>query len=135
MADGRETRAGIDTETVRGLLLINGGGAVALLAFLPGVLQQPGFESLARAIIWAIFTFQAGLALAVMHNRFRRQCSLKYATSRENRKMCSLFGHEFGEPCICYWSVGFMWASIGAFLAAGIIVLIAALDVAGPIST
>ena len=61
MADGRETRATIDSETVRGLLLINGGGAVALLVFLPGVLQKPELEPLARAIIWAIFTFQAGL--------------------------------------------------------------------------
>ena len=86
MADGRETRAGIDSETVRGLLLINGGGAVALLAFLPGVLQNPELKDLARAIIWAIFTFQAGLACAVIHNRFRRLCSLEYVTARENRK-------------------------------------------------
>lgn len=62
MADGRETRAGIDSETVRGLLLINGGGAVALLAFLPGILQKPEFESLARASIWGVFIFQLGLA-------------------------------------------------------------------------
>ena len=58
MADGQEIRAGVDTETVRGLLLINGGGAIALLAFLPGVLLKPELESLARAIIWAVFTFQ-----------------------------------------------------------------------------
>ena len=86
VGNGRETRAGIDSETVRGLLLINGGGAVALLAFLPGVLQKPEYESLARAIIWAVFTFQAGLALALIHNRFRRLCSFEYSKAPENRK-------------------------------------------------
>jgi hypothetical protein len=30
MSDGKERRAQIDTETVRALLLINGGGAVSL---------------------------------------------------------------------------------------------------------
>jgi hypothetical protein len=129
VADGRETRAGIDSETVRGLLLINGGGAVALLAFLPGVLQKPEYESLARAIIWAVFTFQVGLACAVIHNRMRRICSLEYA--KKDRVPCSFLGVILREPCVCHWSIGFMWSSIIAFLAAGIIVLIAGLAVVG----
>jgi len=129
MADGRETRAGIDTETVRGLLLINGGGAVALLAFLPGVLQKPEFESLARAIIWAVFTFQIGLASAVVHNRLRRKCSLEYA--KKERAPCSVFGRPLQEPCVCHWSTGLMWLSIVAFLVAGIIVMGASLTVVG----
>lgn len=127
MADGQEIRAGVDTETVRGLLLINGGGAVALLAFLPGVLQKPELESLARAIIWAVFTFQIGLAFAVIHNRMRRKCSLEYA--KKERVPCSILGHVLREPCVCHWSIGFMWSSIFAFIAAGIIVLVAGLGV------
>lgn len=129
MTNGRETRAGIDSETVRGLLLINGGGAVALLAFLPGVLQKPEYESLARAIIWSVFTFQVGLVLAVVHNRMRRICSLEYA--KKERKRCSIFGYELDEPCICHWSTGFMWGSIISFLIAGVIVLKAGLGIVG----
>ncbi len=132
MADGQEIRAGVDTETVRGLLLINGGGAVALLAFLPGVLLKPELEFLARAIIWAVFTFQLGLAFAVIHNRMRRKCSLEYA--KKDRTPCSIFGVVLNEPCVCHWSISFMWSSIIAFLAAGIIVLVAGLAVVGTIS-
>ena len=129
MATGRETRASIDTETVKGLLLINGGGAVALLAFLPGVIQSPELQPLARALIWAIFTFQFGLALAVIHNRFRRLCSLEY--SKKERDKCNFFGRELREPCICHWSIAFMWGSIVAFLSAGVVVLIAGLRIVG----
>ena len=129
MADGAEIRAGIDSETVRGLLLINGGGAVALLAFLAGIIEKPDLALLARAIIWGVFTFQLGLVAAVMHNRFRRLCSLEYAKKPENRTKCSLFGREFKEPCICHWSIGFMWVSVGAFLVGGLLVLWAGLCV------
>lgn len=126
MADGRETRAEIDNETVRGLLLVNGGGAVALLAFLPGVLQKPELEHLARSIILAVFTFQIGLACAVIHNRLRRICSLAYA--KKDRKPCVLLGRQLKEPCVCHWSTGFMWGSIGAFVLAGAIMLNAGLN-------
>lgn len=131
MADGPEIRAGIDSETVRGLLLINGGGAVALLAFLAGIIEKPHLELLARSIIWGVFTFQLGLAAAVIHNRFRRLCSLEYAKKPENRTKCTLFGHELRQPCICQWSLGFMWASIGAFIVGGLLVLVAGLCVLG----
>lgn len=129
MAEGRETRASIDSETVRGLLLINGGGAVALLAFLAGVIQEPRFAILSQAIILSVFIFQLGLLFAVVHNRLRRLCSLEYAKKPENRKKCTLIGKEFREPCICHWSTGFMWASIVAFVVAGLLVLGAGLYV------
>lgn len=127
MADGRETRATIDTETVRGLLLVNGGGAVALLAFLPGLLMEAEFLSLSKATIYAIFTFQCGLIFAVIHNRLRGLCSLQYVKKKENRTPCSLFGKETEKPCVCLWSRGFMWGSISAFLLAGLIMLNAGL--------
>lgn len=127
MADGRETRATIDSETVKGLLLINGGGAVALLAFLPGLLQEPEFSSLSKAIIWAIFTFQCGLVFAVIHNRLRGLCSLEYANKPENRTDCSFFSKMSDKPCVCIFSRAFMWLSIVTFLLAGLIVLKAGL--------
>jgi hypothetical protein len=40
MATGLEIRAQIDQENVKGLLLINGGAAVALLAALPQVFDK-----------------------------------------------------------------------------------------------
>jgi hypothetical protein len=129
LAEGRETRAAIDSETVRGLLLINGGGAVALLAFLSGIIEKPDLEVLARAVIWSVFAFQIGLACAVIHNRFRRLCSLEFSKKAENRKKCTLFGRESTQPCICLWSVGFMWASIISFLSGGILVLCAGLQI------
>ncbi len=129
MGTGRETRATIDSETVKGLLLINGGGAVALLAFLPGVLQKPELETLARAIIWSVFTFQIGLVCAVIHNRFRRKCSLEYA--KKELEGCVFFGKKLKEPCICHWSIGFMWGSIASFVLAGVFVLAAGLSVVG----
>lgn len=131
MSDGVEIRAGIDSETVRGLLLINGGGAVALLAFLSGIIEKPNLETLTRAIIWAVFIFQFGLAAAVVHNRFRRLCSLEYGKKPENRKKCTIFRYVIKEPCICYWSVIFMWCSVGAFILGGLLVLVAGLCVIG----
>lgn len=128
MSDGRETRAAIDTETVRGLLLINGGGAVALLAFLPALLQHAEFAQLSRSTIFAIFSFQCGLMFAVVHNRLRGLCSLQYVKKKENRSPCSLFGMKSEKPCVCLWSRGFMWASIGAFFVAGIVMLCAGLN-------
>jgi hypothetical protein len=131
MADGVEIRASIDSETVRGLLLINGGGAVALLAFLAAVIDKPSFHPLAEAVMWAVFAFQVGMVAAVIHNRLRRLCSLEYAKKPENRTHCSLFGRQLREPCVCHWSIGFMWVSIAAFIGGGLLVLISGLCVLG----
>ena len=128
MTDGVARRSAIDSDTVRGLLLINGGGAVALLAFLSSIIRDPDLTSLARAIIWATFLFQVGLVSAVIHNRLRRICSMEYAKP-QNRKACSLFGRQLKEPCVCHWSIGFLWASVIAFLVAGVVVLVAGLHV------
>lgn len=127
MSDGVERRSAIDTETVRGLLLINGGGAVALLAFLSSTITDPNLSSLSRAIIWSIFLFQVGLVSAVVHNRLRRICSLEYSKKAEDRKRCSFFGKPLKEPCVCHWSIGFFWTSIASFLVAGLVVLVAGL--------
>ena len=129
MAEGRETRAGIDSETVRGLFLINGGGAVALLAFLTGIIEKPELEVLTKAVIWSVFSFQIGLVCAVIHNRLRRICSLEFAKKPASRKRCSLLGSKSSQPCACVWSTYFMWASVLAFLTGGALVLTAGLQV------
>jgi hypothetical protein len=128
MAEGLKIRAAIDTENVKGLLLINGGAAVALLAFLPHVLDKPGYDSLARAILWALLLFQAGLIFAVTHNRLRRKCSLVYEQHDFRPPPCEVFGRRLSEPCVCLVSIVFMWLSVVAFCAGGATVFVGGLQ-------
>ena len=122
MAEGIKIRAEIDTENVKGLLLINGGAAVALLAFLPNVLDKPDFEPLARAILWGLLIFQAGLLFAITHNRLRRKCSLLYEQHGYTPPPCQFLGFKLAEPCICRTSIVFMWLSVTAFVLGGVVV-------------
>jgi hypothetical protein len=126
VSKGLEIRAQIDTENVKGLLLVNGGGAVALLAFLPFVLGKSEYEPLAWAILFALFTFQVGLVTAIIHNRLRRICSLVYEQHNYRPPPCEtgLFAKwKRREPCVCLQSIVFMWISLGAFVVAGLIIL------------
>ncbi|WP_162628876.1 hypothetical protein [Marinobacter bohaiensis] len=129
MASGREIRSNIDTENVKGLLLINGGGAIALLAFLPSILGIEEYRDLVRAVVWGIMGFQVGLVTAVMHNFWRRRCSLAW---EQDRNKCQIFGKPLFEPCICYWSHGFMFGSLLCFVAACVKVALAALAITAP---
>ena len=55
MASGLEIRAKIDAEIFKTLVLIHGGGSVALLTFLPFVLREDfKYEgaALAHGILW-----------------------------------------------------------------------------------
>jgi hypothetical protein len=128
MATGAESRTAIDTETVKGLLIINGGGAVALLAFLSSIISIKGAAPLVEAVIWAIFIFQLGLAFAIIYNRTRRLCSLEYSKKSENRIKCYFFGKYLTEPCICHRSKFYMWLSIFCFTFAGFVIFITGLQ-------
>lgn len=133
MASGLEIRAAIDTENVKGLLLINGGGAVALLAFLPAVLGKPEYAPLTKAILWGLLFYQVGLLSAVVHNHLRRVCSLVYEAAQANSPAhpapCRLFKWVMREPCVCIWSRAFMWISALSFLAGGLLVIAGGLRV------
>ena len=122
MTTGLEIRAQIDTENVRGLLLINGGASVALLAFLPSVIDKPGYEPLVRAILWGMLFFQLGLLFAVIHNRLRRICSLTYEQHQYQPPPCKILGVRLREPCVCLASILIMWLSVVAFLVGGVII-------------
>jgi hypothetical protein len=122
MTKGLEIRAQIDAENVKGLLLVNGGAAVALLAFLPNVLDKPGYESLAHAILWSLLIFQAGLIFAVVHNRLRRLCSLIYEQHNYQPPPCKIFDINLHEPCVCRASILCMWLSVAAFVGGGVVV-------------
>ena len=125
---GVEIRAQIDTELVKGLLVINGGGSIALLAFLPAILGKPEYAPLAKAVLWGLLSFQVGLVAAVIHNRLRRVCSLEFEGHNYSPPPCkafplSLLKLKTDPPCVCRASVLFMWASIISFLLAGILVI------------
>ncbi|MCK5518473.1 MAG: hypothetical protein KAI61_03585 [Alphaproteobacteria bacterium] len=113
---GLEIRTEIDNGTVRGLLLINGGGAVALLAFLPTIINKHGFELLVLGTLVGLLFYQTGLLCAVLHNTLRRKCSLIYEQ------------HNYNPPenklGFCHWSRGLMWASVVFFYFAGLVVII-----------
>jgi hypothetical protein len=131
MANELEIRAQIDTENVKALLLINGGAAVALLAFLGSMLGTPGCELLTRAILWALLTFQFGLVSAVINNRLRRKCSMVYQAHQYRPPKCEIFGKVLAEPCICMWSILFMWGSVLFFVGGSVLVFLGGLDVVG----
>ena len=131
MTNELEIRAQIDTENVKALLQINGGGVVALLAFLPYVLGKPEYLPLAHSILWGLLIFQVGLLAAVVHNRLRRKCSLVYQAHGYQPPPCTVFGHKLRQPCVCHTSIFFMWASVLSFVAAGLIVFLGGLEVLG----
>ena len=128
MTKGLEIRAQIDTELVKGLLIINGGGSIALLTFLPTILGKPEYLPLSKAVLWGLFSFQIGLVSAVIHNRLRRVCSLEFEKYNYNPPPCkrfpiSLFKFRNDAPCVCRASVMLMWLSIVSFVLAGIFVI------------
>ena len=132
MTKGLEIRAQIDTENVKGLLLINGGGAITLLAFLPTIFGKPNLGALTTAVFWALSAFQLGLVAAVIHNRLRRICSLEYERNEYQPPRCKLFPSwlKSHEPCVCALSMFFMWFSLVAFVSGGLLVTYSGLKVA-----
>lgn len=133
-SDELKIRAQIDQENVKAILLINGGGAVALLAFLPTVLGKPQYADLSRSILWALMTYQFGLAFAVGHNFLRRKCSQLWETYGYDPPRCRLFGHEFkSDPCLCLWSWFTLGASLSAFVGAGMLVALSAFRILAPL--
>ena len=126
MMSDKEIRADIDTENVKGLLLTNGGGAVALLAFWPSILDKSQYKPLALAIFLALVLFQFGLVFALIHNHLRRRCSLAY----ENRSPKYKFlGWGLSEPGVCHFSHLFMYSSYACFIFAGLVVAYGGLKV------
>jgi hypothetical protein len=83
MSDAANRFSKIDVETVRGLLIANGGGAVAMLALVPSVLDRPGYESVAWAMLLGMLIMVIGVALAIAHNHFRRECMAQEAPAQQ----------------------------------------------------
>jgi len=120
MTNGIDRRERIDTEHFKALLLVNGGGAVALLAIVPSLLDKTGYATLTRAILVGVLIMMIGLVLAVIHNRYRRKCSLVYEEHGMKPPGGSLFGFQLSRPTVCAISEWCMWGSLAAFVVAGV---------------
>jgi hypothetical protein len=131
MTTGKEIRATIDNELFKGLLLINGGGVVALLAMLSSLLIKARYPDLIRGTLWGILMMMGGLILAVVHQHYRRKCSLIYDHHHDQPPPGRLFGFQLWEPTKCVFSHVCMWGSLIAFGCAGIRVAVAGLCTVG----
>lgn len=122
MADGVERRAQVDTETVRGLQLMNGGMSAGLVTMLPSIMRDSSTAGLSLYMVAAIACGALGLVLAVIHNRLRRKCSLEYSRALGDRqrpftnRLLRRCQSVPGEPAICTKSVMYMWASLICFV-------------------
>ncbi len=106
MSNGVDRRERIDTETVRALLIVNGGGAVALLALLPRFLGKDHHNlTLATAILCGVLVLMLGLASAVVHNHLRRRCSLEHDRVGGPRRRTFLW--RLHMPMVCFFSYVF----------------------------
>ena len=107
---GVEIRAEIDRDTVRALIVLNGGGAVALLALLPAILKVPGYVTLAEAILAGVVFLTVGLLLTVVHNVYRRECSRLHEKSN--------WSSSAGQSPACRRSRATRFAALSCFVLA-----------------
>lgn len=119
-SEGVKIRAQIDTESVRNVMLVNGGGSVALLALLPAILGTPlVFGVLLTLAIWLF-----GLTLAVSHSVLRRKCSHVYEQhGMKPPPGKPRLGIKPREPWVCWWGWRFLYASILTFLVGGAVMV------------
>jgi len=119
MGNGVDRRAQMDVETFKALLLINSGGAVALLWVFSALVGKDGFEQLLSAVLWAVFGMMLGSAFAIFHSHYRRKCSLHYELHKMSPPRGSFFGVPLPEPGVCFIGTLFLWASVISFMSAG----------------
>jgi hypothetical protein len=119
---GIEVRAAIDTETVRGLQLINGGMAAGLVTMLPAIIRDPAFRGLGNFMIVGASFGAIGLFMSLVHNRLRRKCSLEHSKKEQERRQPPIgqwltrFQTVPDEPRVCTESIMAMWTSMALFL-------------------
>ena len=125
---GVDRREQIDTETVKGLLVINGGGSITMLAFLLAIIDKQDLAPLVYGALIALVTFPAGIVAALWHNILRRGCSLAYDVARWRQhpgpRPCRVLGMELRDPCVCLGSRAFRTLSILCFCSGCIVVAV-----------
>jgi len=108
--DFHAVRAAVTTEGVKGLFMLNGGGAVALLAFLQAVWERN--PALAKVSLKGIAIFAFGVFLAGFVNFLRYHTSLSFQS-----------GHTLSYKVFRFLSVGCEYVSLIVF-AVGVSVLV-----------
>ncbi|MCE3242411.1 MAG: hypothetical protein K0Q83_2918 [Deltaproteobacteria bacterium] len=121
MASGLEIRAEIDAQIAKALILIHGGGSIALLTFLQFVLgEKSEYDALAYGILWGLVCYQIGIIFAIIYSWLTRKCSLVYEQNKMTPPPCGNFlGFKLTEPCVCHARILFMYLSLIAFVVAG----------------
>lgn len=114
LADPERTRHRLEilNQAFRGLLIIHGGGAVALLAFLQALGNDN--PSLSRVILWGMGFLVLGLVLSVLFMTFRYHTSLEDQSGNPN----------WGKWRV--WVFRFLYGSVAAFVIAMAILIIGA---------
>lgn len=126
-APGLEIRAKIDAEIFKTLILIHGGGSIALLTFLQFLLREAHgneYEALAYGILWGLVSYQTGIIFAVVYSWLTRKCSLIYDECRVlGRQVPHWFPRlGFNEPWQCHCRHLCLGLSLIAFVAAALAV-------------
>jgi amino acid permease len=85
-------RLEILNQAFRGLLAINGGGAVSLLAYLQAIEGNP---QLVKAVLSGISAFSAGLVFAILFMLFRDRVSLADQFRKPSVKVFKFFEELF----------------------------------------
>jgi len=135
MQSGYEIRAEIDSALAKSLILVNGGGVIALLAFLPETITNPEFKTLATSIVWALLLLQFGILFGLLHTWLRRRCNLDYEVAEASSPTYPdpwtlriyRFKHVFREPrnCVLSWFCALLSGVM--FFIGGLIVFIGGL--------
>jgi hypothetical protein len=128
ISKGVELRAQIDAEQIKALLLINGGGAIALLTILPKVFDIPALNFMIKPILIGLLALTMGLVFAVISNQFRRYCSHHFELHDMQPPKGKFLGITLWAPTICVIGQCFMWLSVVAFFSAGMFLAISGLN-------
>ena len=133
LSEGVKIRAQIDTESVRAVMLVTGGGSVALIALIPKIMGTP----LVEGLIYTLALWLLSLTLVVIHNVLRRHCSNIYEPYLKKGEQPPPGDPHFrivcgfpravvipNVPWVCWWSWRFLYPSIAFFLVGGIVMAI-----------
>jgi len=122
LSKGVELRANMDLEIARALILINGAGIIAILAFLQSTVEWVRYASFAKPAIVGIAFLVLGLLTSLLYIRFGRVCSLKYEQHAMRPPSSSLFGFDLGRPMPCAISAIMVYVSLISFCSASAVV-------------
>ena len=85
VTEGVVIRARLDMEIGKALILINGAGIIALLAFSSALIKDGANRSLLWPVLVGTWPLIFGLVFALAYLRFNRECSRIYENAHPNQ--------------------------------------------------